>query len=300
MNGKLIVSIILGIAAATGMGLWYNQNNAYYVEVNGLTEVTARGETLPVREYRGIDADTSPLKMRACFTVDWFYEPSGDHRDMAQPLVAPHWFDCFDAEQIHKDIRAGDATAILAEDNHPFGFSRYIAHYPDGRAFMWRQINSCGGAKSLGEDLPENCAPNATPEPPQSRRAVAPSLLLDQEFAIRLVPIIGGSPEKVDTGDVEVSGNTDDVFSQQGCFTLALSFGLLTETYQIADEASPQTTADGMPCFDAAQLSEDLEVGYALAFWGEKEVEPGVDRVVAVHNDGRAFVWHQRNENYVD
>ena len=78
----------------------------------------------------------------------------------AEPLVAPGWFDCFDAEAIAKDLDAGAARAILAEFNEPYGFDRIIAAYPDGRAFQWRQINACGAAAFDGSELPAGCPPN--------------------------------------------------------------------------------------------------------------------------------------------
>jgi len=131
----------------------------YYDRVDGLTEVSAYGDAFPVSDYQGIDAETSPLKLRACFTVDWDYYPSDEYKLAAEPLVAPDWFSCFDAEQITLDILNDKAIAILAAENEIYGFSRYIAQYEDGRAFMWRQINECGEASFAGDDLPEGCPP---------------------------------------------------------------------------------------------------------------------------------------------
>ena len=37
-------------------------------------------------------------------------------------------------------------------------------------------------------------------------------------------------------------------------------------------------------------------VGFVtLAFLSEPDIHPGVDRVVAVFGDGRAYAWHQLN-----
>lgn len=157
MIGLLAFSVLFGIA------LWYYQNVAWYEEVTGLTEVSAYGDAFPVTDYRGIDADTSPLKLRACFTVDWDYWPSDEFARIAEPLTAPSWFDCFDARLITDDLRAGRATAILAAEGEPYGFDRYIAQYEDGRAYMWRQINACGNAVFKGDPLPADC-----PLPPKS------------------------------------------------------------------------------------------------------------------------------------
>lgn len=164
MSGKLLMKGLIVFCIIFGVGLWYFQTRAYYQEVTGVNEVSAYGDAFPVSDYRGIDADTSPLKLRACFTVDWDYFPSTEYRDLAEPLVAPDWFDCFDANQIQLDILNEDAIAILAAENELYGFSRYIAQYPDGRAFMWRQINACGKAHFEGKRLPEDC-----PTPPESQ-----------------------------------------------------------------------------------------------------------------------------------
>jgi len=159
MNGKYLMGALLAFCVLFGVALWWFQTRAFYQTVTDVTEVTAYGDAFEVSDYQGIDADTSPLKMRACFTVDWDYWPSDEYREIAEPLTAPDWFTCFDAPQITADILNGHATAILAEDNAPFGFSRFIAQYEDGRAFMWRQINACGKAAFAGEPLPADCPP---------------------------------------------------------------------------------------------------------------------------------------------
>ena len=141
MSGRLLMSGLVAFAAIFGAALWYFQVYHYYDEVTGLTEIEAFGDPFPVRNYRGIEAASSPLKLRACFEVDWDYAPSDEYRETATPLTAPHWFECFDAEAIARDLADGSAIAILAAKDEPNGIDRYIAQYPDGRAFMWRQLN---------------------------------------------------------------------------------------------------------------------------------------------------------------
>ena len=48
-------------------------------------------------------------------------------------------------------------------------------------------------------------------------------------------------------------------------------------------------------CFDATTIGDGLESGAAIAFLGEKNVDNGVDRGVAVFGDGRACAWDQLN-----
>ena len=83
-------------------------------------------------------------------------------RDDAEPLVAPSWFDCFDAVQLGADIENGEAIAFLGVANIQYGIDRLVAVYPDGRAFAWHQINECGEVVFDGNPTPEDCPP--TPE----------------------------------------------------------------------------------------------------------------------------------------
>lgn len=142
MNGKWLIGISGCVIAVLGLGMYYAQVYAYYVETQADT-VQVAGEAVPVADWRGIDADTSPNKMRACFTVDPAAFEDVDLAPYPEPLLAPDWFDCFDARAIAGDLESGSAIAYLAEDETPAGADDYeilrmIAVYPDGRAFMWR------------------------------------------------------------------------------------------------------------------------------------------------------------------
>ena len=88
MKGSVLMGGMLFAAAAMGFGFWDSAEKAYYIDVSDVTEVMAYGDAFPVSNYRGIDADTSPLKMRGCFTVDWDYIPTDEYKDIATPLIA--------------------------------------------------------------------------------------------------------------------------------------------------------------------------------------------------------------------
>jgi len=312
VNGKAIVISLLICAAVAGVGLWYSIEKAYYERITGVTEVVAYGDKFPVSNYDGIDADTSPLKMRACFTVDWDYFPTDEFKDVATPLNAPSFFSCFDAGQLTDDLQAGAATAILANENVPYGFDTYIVQYPDGRAYMWRQINICGESQFSGDDLPAECPDpegeelSAVQEPAvvvETAKVEAAKGVSDVAKAtyqsvspqMRLLPYIGDVSEVISASDVVAVANAADPLSFQGCFKTPLTYGLLTETYET--HTTPTPTSDNLDCFDAAQVQADLNTGNALAFVGEKNIHPGIDRVVAVYEDGRAFAWHQKAQS---
>jgi hypothetical protein len=142
MNGRKLM-IIGGVVLAIFTGvLWWTQTRAYYETVEGLTEITVDGRTIAVSDYTGIDATSSPIKMRACLTVDPASLADATPATKPTPLIAPGWFDCFDAGALTKALEAGEATAYLAAEEEADGVDRLIAVYPDGRAFIWQQLNA--------------------------------------------------------------------------------------------------------------------------------------------------------------
>jgi len=158
--------LILGFAAFLalfgGALIWF-QFFAYYERQEGAGHVLIQGQELPVQDYDGIDAPTSPLKLRACFRVADGTAPDAlsifPDAEAPEPLVAPFWFDCFDAEAVAAGLREGGFRAVLAERDAPYGFDRIVALSPEGRGWMWRQLNACGDAAFGGDPLPEGCAP---------------------------------------------------------------------------------------------------------------------------------------------
>ena len=58
------------------------------------------------------------------------------------PLTAPFWFECFNAENITKDLANGKASAFLFKKEEFDGIDNVIAIYPDGTSYRWRQLNT--------------------------------------------------------------------------------------------------------------------------------------------------------------
>ena len=145
MSGRALALGLVIFTLIFGAALWWFQTQAFYAEITDVTEIDVQGSDLPVVNYRGIDADTSPLKLRACFRIRDGVAPDAlahfPKADAATPLIAPAWFDCFDAARLQADIDAGPLRAVIAARNEPVGFDRIVATYPDGRGFMWRQLN---------------------------------------------------------------------------------------------------------------------------------------------------------------
>jgi hypothetical protein len=154
VNGKLVAGFIVGVALIAGAAVWWLQVHAFYQPVAATSPAAvirlqrldgASAEAMLVTpDFEGIDATSSPLRFRACFvtpmTLGLLTETFRVY-DRPTPLVAPGWFDCFDAGRIGADLETGQAIAFLSEENIAPGVDRVVAVYPDGRAFAWHQLN---------------------------------------------------------------------------------------------------------------------------------------------------------------
>jgi hypothetical protein len=139
VSGKAIVLGLVAFAALFAAGLWYAQVWAFYERVEGLAAVEIAGVAVPAAGYRGIDATSSPLKLRGCFRLDPASVEAPPAANPA-PLTAPYWFDCFDAVAIGGALERGEARAVLAAKDESPGIDRIVAVFPDGRAYQWRQV----------------------------------------------------------------------------------------------------------------------------------------------------------------
>ena len=112
---------------------------------------------------------------------------------------------------------------------------------------------------------------------------------------IRLTRLEGGVPEPIPISGFSGIDAQTSPLKFRGCFVAGQSLEDLAQTYVQADNAIPLRPPAWFDCFDVKQLTEDLEAGDAVAFLGEQNISHGVDRIVAVYPDGRAFAWHQFN-----
>ena len=147
-SGRWLVLGILGITAVFAGAQWWFQTRAYYAPIESadlfVTTLTGEVLTLTPTDFEGIDAETSPLRFRVCFTLDaegLAAAVQGAPYDDPTPLNAPGWFDCFDADAIGEALEAGEARPVLAEREARAGVDRVFAVFPDGRAYGWHQLN---------------------------------------------------------------------------------------------------------------------------------------------------------------
>ncbi|WP_206050342.1 DUF6446 family protein [Oceaniglobus ichthyenteri] len=167
MIGKILGGFILVTALIAGVTMYYLQVYGFYDEVEFTPDdikltvlATGTPEPILVEGFKGIDADSSPLRFRGCFTTPMsqgMLTETYVTYDAAEPLVAPGWFECFDAAAIGKALETGEAIAFLSQSNIEYGVDRVIAVFDDGRAYAWHQLNNCGERRYDGTDVGPAC-----------------------------------------------------------------------------------------------------------------------------------------------
>jgi Family of unknown function (DUF6446) len=168
MSGKIVAGFIVVLSLIAGAAIYYLQVYAYYENVVSqgdddvmLTSLMS-GEPEPIlyENFEAITATSSPIRYRACFTTSQsiaMLSETFEHYENAEPLVAPNWFDCFDAVALGEAIESGEAVPFLGQKNLEYGIDRVVAVLPDGRGFVWHQINDCGVEVFDGKPVPEGC-----------------------------------------------------------------------------------------------------------------------------------------------
>ena len=114
--------------------------------------------------------------------------------------------------------------------------------------------------------------------------------------AIRLTGLSGAVEPMLAEGFEGIDSDSSPL-RFRGCFSTPMTLAMLSETYMAYEDPTPLIAPNWFSCFDAKRIGADLETGAALAFLSEKNIHPGVDRVVAVYPDGRAYAWQQPNES---
>ncbi|MDP4033531.1 MAG: DUF6446 family protein [Pseudorhodobacter sp.] len=152
MNGRIVAGFLVLSGVTAGLAMYWLQVYAFYepasftpgdeirlTPINGNKPVAIEADNIT-----GIDATSSPLRFRACFTTPLSQAMLRDTYRIypaPTPLVAPGWFDCFDAGQIDAALTSGEAIALLSETDIAPGINRVVAVFPDGHAYAWHQLN---------------------------------------------------------------------------------------------------------------------------------------------------------------
>ncbi len=114
---------------------------------------------------------------------------------------------------------------------------------------------------------------------------------------IRLTSVATGQPEQIMTAGFQGIDANSSPLRYRACFTTPIGLAMATESFEVYEQPTPLIGPSWFDCFDAGQITTDLEAGRAVAFLSVSNISPEVDRVVALYPDGRAYAWHQLNAN---
>jgi hypothetical protein len=113
---------------------------------------------------------------------------------------------------------------------------------------------------------------------------------------VQLVSLVTELPEPIIYDSFQAIDAGSSPIRYRACFTTTSSHAMLTETYVGLDGVEPRNAPSWFDCFDAESIAAELAAGTTLAFLGQKNIHFGVDRIVAISDDGRGYAWHELNE----
>lgn len=119
-----------------------------------------------------------------------------------------------------------------------------------------------------------------------------------EDVTIQLTLVATGDVEEITVSNLQAIDATSSPLRFRACFETPHSQAMLTETYQVHARPVPLTGPGWFDCYDAEAIGAALEAEQAIAYLAQAEIRDGVDRIVAVFDDGRAFAWHQLNEKF--
>ncbi len=101
--------------------------------------------------------------------------------------------------------------------------------------------------------------------------------------------------EVVPISDYDGIDSTSSPLKLRGCFRIdpASVAGLAP-----AANPTPLIAPFWFPCFDAAEITDDLAAGRASAHMIAEDDPDGFDLMLAVYPDGRGYFWRQLNERF--
>ena len=170
--GKFLAVLLLASGIGAGVFMYYTQVYAYYeeVKVNDVQLVSVVAdlpESISFDNFEAIDATSSPIRYRACFTTDLSLSLLTETYvglETVKLRNAPSWFDCFDAGAIDAELNAGTALPFLGQKNVHFGVDRIVVITDDGRGYVGHDHNDCGDKAYDGTIVGEECPGRETSE----------------------------------------------------------------------------------------------------------------------------------------
>ncbi len=111
-----------------------------------------------------------------------------------------------------------------------------------------------------------------------------------------LLPLDGSEPRPIAYDDFQAIDADSSPIRYRACFTTDLTRQDLAAEFTPSKQTVPRNAPGWFDCFDAEALGTALEEGTATAFVSVKNISYGVDRIVAITDQGQGFVWHDMND----
>ncbi len=113
---------------------------------------------------------------------------------------------------------------------------------------------------------------------------------------VQLILQDGDAEQAIDYSNFRAVDADSSPIRFRACFETTETLDALSATYVDAGDVIPRNAPGWFECFDAAALAQELKAGTARAYLGQKNIRYGVDRIVAVTDDGRGYIWHELND----
>lgn len=113
---------------------------------------------------------------------------------------------------------------------------------------------------------------------------------------VQLMPVEGDTPQPIAYAEFRAIDADSSPIRYRACFSTSEPLAGLGERFVVIDKATPRNAPVWFDCFDAKALGTALAEGTAQAFLSAKNVAYGVDRIIAITQDGRGFAWHELND----
>ncbi len=118
----------------------------------------------------------------------------------------------------------------------------------------------------------------------------------DDAGQVFLTPLDGTAPRHIPYADFEGIDASSSPIRFRGCFTTPETVQSLDAGFEPYEGANPRNAPFWFGCFDAEAIGLLIETGKAHVYTAQRNVEYGIDRVVAVADDGRGWIWEEINE----
>ena len=110
--------------------------------------------------------------------------------------------------------------------------------------------------------------------------------------AMTVVPADGGPARPVPVDEFSGIDSDSSPIRYRACFEMDT---VIADDAAAAPDAVPLTAPGWFDCFDAEAIGAALRRGEAQAILSRRNAPYGIDRIIALYPDGRAYAWTQIN-----